>query len=579
VYLSQYNVEWIQMTAAQFAEQVLTQLESTTEKGISTLSKRSALGASDRGPELVAHLASKPPIKTDFLLGSEPVWVDIQSGRAILRENDEHLWITVTDLTARKGTRGIVVIGGTAGSGKSTALMRVCLKLSAAGTGVAWVDRESDISLRGIRSAMKRHDAPPVLAIDDADAYGADLASVLRDVCMADPFPLVLLGIRSGRIDQTLNRALLGKTPHQEFVMQLLTDADINGLLDALTADNKLGALRGRGRPEQIATFREKCGRELLVAMIEATSGDKFEVKASSEYEGLDPEKRMVYGIISVASSQRFSLSKKDVLVAAGVQSNAVLNALDLLARRNIIVAVGETNPTFRARHRVLADIVTRHLHDSGILYDIVRGLLLVAASQFNPDLPRSSKPYRFLVRLLNHELLNRLLGPDGTRNLYAEMENHLKDQSHFWLQRGVFEVERNNLRLAKNYLDQARGMDPDDGYIDTEYALLQFRMALENPSDPNSPLECLGFRPRASTRSNPSRAIAASGKTWATATSPENQKRRPRPFRLSPNPTLMMRAKSGCVSTPRTLARHRASITPRTGPLERKARSSRTNF
>jgi hypothetical protein len=45
-------------------------------------------------------------------------------------------------------------------------------------------------------------------------------------------------------------------------------------------------------------------------------------------------------------------------------------------------------------------------------------------------------------------------------------------------------EVEAGNLRLAKNWLDQAKGIDPDDDYVETEYALWQFRTALQNPTD-----------------------------------------------------------------------------------------------
>jgi tetratricopeptide (TPR) repeat protein len=76
------------------------------------------------------------------------------------------------------------------------------------------------------------------------------------------------------------------------------------------------------------------------------------------------------------------------------------------------------------------------------------------------------------------------MLGPEQARNLYGELETHLKNESHFWLQRGVLEVEAGNLRLAKNWLDQAKGISPDDDFIETEYALWQFRTALENPTD-----------------------------------------------------------------------------------------------
>jgi hypothetical protein len=281
-----------------------------------------------------------------------------------------------------------------------------------------------------------------------------------------------------------LNPAQLGQTPVHEYVMPLLTNDDIAGLIDALTNDNKLGKLRGLTRQEQEGIFREKAGRELLVAMIEATSGERFEHKAIKEYEELDADKKRIYAIVATATALQFSLTKKDILIAVGRQDNAVLNALDQLVRRNIILTPGGAESSYRARHRVLGELVERKLQSAGQLYDVVRGLIIVVATQVTPEMPRTAKPKRNLVRLINNAFLHRMLGPEQARNLYAELEPHLKDESHYWLQRGVLEVEAGNLKLAKNWLDQAKGISPDDNFVETEYALWEFRTALANPTD-----------------------------------------------------------------------------------------------
>jgi tetratricopeptide (TPR) repeat protein len=85
---------------------------------------------------------------------------------------------------------------------------------------------------------------------------------------------------------------------------------------------------------------------------------------------------------------------------------------------------------------------------------------------------------------LIHNAFLHQMLGPEQARNLYEELEMHLRGDAHYWLQRGILEVESGNLRLAKNWLDQAKGISPDDDFVETEYALWQFRTALENPSD-----------------------------------------------------------------------------------------------
>jgi hypothetical protein len=59
----------------------------------------------------------------------------------------------------------------------------------------------------------------------------------------------------------------------------------------------------------------------------------------------------------------------------------------------------------------------------------------------------------------------------------------------HYWLQRGSLEVEDgSDLSLAKNFLDQARGLAPDDPLVENEYAYLQFARALSNVSAVEAP-------------------------------------------------------------------------------------------
>jgi tetratricopeptide (TPR) repeat protein len=485
VALSQYNVEWIPMDAETFAAEVLSKLGDTIAKGLNVISKRNATITDNEliVPE-VSTLIGGALIKTEFLLGSEPIWSDIQSGRAITRNSDDDLWNKVSELRKGKGARGIVLVTGTAGSGKSTALMRIALHLSSDGTRVGWIDRDSEVSLRGIRRAFQKGSAPDVIVIDDADLLGSDLGSTLREICLYPPYPLFVLGIRSGSVDRILNPAQLGQTPSHEYTMPLLTDEDIAGLIDALTNDNKLGKLRGLTRIEQENALRDKTGRELLVAMIEATSGLRFEEKAVKEYEELDEDKKRIYAIVATATALQFSLSKKDILIAVGRQDNAVLNALDQLVRRNIILKPGDTESSYRARHRVLGEIVERKLQSAGQLYDVIRGLIIVVATQVTPEMPRTAKPKRLLIRLINNAFLHRMLGREQASNLYGELESHLKNESHYWLQRGILEVEAGNLRLAKNWLDQAKGISPDDDFIETEYALWEFRTAIENPAD-----------------------------------------------------------------------------------------------
>lgn len=481
--LTEYNVIWLPMTAEEFAATILEKLKESADKGNRLIEARSIQHKKHSGvliPE-VSSLARHPDMKTDYLLGQEPVWADIQSGRAIVRTSDEVLWGTVSERARKRDHRGAIVITGTAGSGKSTALRRICLRLTADGIRVGWIDAFSEISPRNIRAAMQRDDAPQVLAIDDADMYGAELASIIREITAYDTYPLLILGIRSGKIERVLNPSVLRGVEVSEHVMPPLEDSDIDKLIEILDRENRLGILRGKSQTEQRQLFRDQAGRHLLVAMIQATSGRRFEEKAVEELLELDDDSAAIYSFIAVASALRFSLTRDEVLIASGDQSNKTLNILDQLLRRHIIVATD--NGDLHARHRVIAEILLKELQLRRDLSRVISGLILVAATKAAPGQPRSSRPWRMLKLFINHEFLIRTIGLEAARNIYGEYEQLLTWDYHYWLQRGSLEVEFGDLSLAENFLNQAKSLASEDSLVDNEIAYLLFKKALANPA------------------------------------------------------------------------------------------------
>lgn len=482
--LAEYYVEWIPLTGQQFAEQVLAKLVPARDTGNAYLASLRSVSSNSREKlDEVGALASKPVLGTEYLLGQEPQWSDIQSGRAITRGCDNAI-LTAADRSLRlppTSTRPLLLISGTNGSGKSSSLMRVALTLNANGIRVAWLDRSSSIALRNVRELMRKPNAPHALAIDDADMYGTELASLVKDVVTGDQHPLVIVAVRSTRVDRVLNPTFLNPVAIEEVTMPPLEDRDIEGLIDVLDRDNRLGVLKGKARAEQISMFREHASRQLLVAMIEVTSGRRFEDKVGAEFESLEVAGQLVYALVSVASAFRYGLARDEILLAAGVDaSNAVLNAIDLLSRRHIIT-IGEDG-LLRARHRVIAEVTVEQLRVQGKLQDVLFGLASVLAVKCNSNASRGTKASRFLRQIINHDYLARSVGHEQSRNFFGKLESLLSWDFHYWLQRGSLELEIGLVSLAENFLNQAMSLASDDPFVRTEYAYLLLRKASEAP-------------------------------------------------------------------------------------------------
>lgn len=365
--------------------------------------------------------------------------------------------------------------------------MRAALKLSADGRKVGWIDREVNLSPREIASSMRAEDGPKILAVDNADAYGTALSPLIREISLIESRPLILLEMRSGRIDRAIIRPQLEGVPVTEVSMPHLSDRDIEDLIDVLDRENRLGILKGKSTAERIQAFKQQAGRQLLVAMYQATSGQQFEVKVAEECFELEGESQFVYGLLSVATAHRFGLSREEIVIATGDLSNATLNVIDKLIRRHLIV-ISRDKATFYARHRVIATILMDALHTRGSVKDFLYGLILASATKCGPGMSRSSKSCRMLRVFLNHELLFRMRDSEQARNLYGSVEQLLNWNSHFWLQRRSLEVEEGDLGLAENFLSQARSMDPENRYIDNEWAYLLFKKAIIRPGSLDSP-------------------------------------------------------------------------------------------
>ena len=485
--LAEFNVEHIPMGAEEFVNKVLDELQPASRKGLEYLSSSAAsVERDDRRLKEVSELANKPTEHNEFLLGNEPIWADIQANRAISRECDETLWERTSVALKQEQAKGLIVITGTAGSGKSASLMRLCLRLAADGVHVGWVDRHSDLSPRQIRSAMRSENAPPVLAIDDADMYGPELAAWVRDLVRGDPRPLVIAATRSGKVDRVLSPVVLKDVAKEEIAMPHLADADINLLIDLLDREKRLGILTGKLRSEQERAFKEQAGRQLLVAMMQATSGKKFEEKAVQELLELETDAQRIYALLAVATSYRFGLTRDEILIASSDFTNAALNALQQLVGRHIVV---EREGGFVwARHRRIGEIITDELAKQGQLTETVIGLARLAAAKVAPSLRRQDRAWRMLVTFLNHDFLVRTVGLEVSRNLYGSLESVLSWDFHFWLQRGSLEVEVGDLNLAEHFLNTARSFSPEDVYLQTEWAYLLFRKACDNPAGKDAP-------------------------------------------------------------------------------------------
>jgi hypothetical protein len=139
----------------------------------------------------------------------------------------------------------------------------------------------------------------------------------------------------------------------------------------------------------------------------------------------------------------------------------------------------------YETRHRVIAEHVVVHLHSVGLLGSVIRASVVAFAAAAGHLRDNSLPERRILVRLLGHTFLRENLSVKDARTVYASVEEKMDDDFHYWLQRGSFELEKGDIKLALPALMSARTLagGESDKKVLTTYSRLRLRLAVLNTS------------------------------------------------------------------------------------------------
>lgn len=468
--LSELNIDLVEATAEEFAVLVLDEMSAamregselligrrTRPKSISIIEDVSVL----RGREVPAGFDS-----TEFLRGRAPIWHDLRTTLMVERDSDRALFDRIGDLD-----KAVLVVTGTAGTGKTCSMMQAAARMQEEGQRVYWfsASEHSELRLHDLKERVKSV-KPDYLFVDDADSFGRVSGQFISEVAASVPEMKVIAGVRANRISRAgLESRRIGA---EELTIPGLTDPDIDILIEALDVANRLGFLKGKTREQQRREFQKSFDRQLLVAMLEATSGERFEDLIKRECEELESPAFEIYATASVATAVGLTTTRDEVLLAVeGDRSDAAGELRRLVDRR---LLVGDDYGAIRARHRVIAEQCLAYLRDSGNLGSIIEGIVYALATKLGPEHDPNTREHRLLVKLINHETLIRWLGETmKIRPIYSSVEELLSSDHHYLLQRGAFEVERGNIADARAYLSQAKSLAQDDVYVITEWAYM----------------------------------------------------------------------------------------------------------
>ena len=263
-----------------------------------------------------------------------------------------------------------------------------------------------------------------------------------------------------------------------EYEIKYLTSNEIDELLTLLAKNRALGTLANLSPEDQKRELSEQAGRQLLVALHEATLGKAFEDIIEDEYKSICPsEAQVLYLTVCV-------LNRLDIPVRAGLISRMYGIPFEKFKEKLFAplehVVIAEWNPIikdymYRARHARIAEIVfERILSDSENRYDYYLRIL----KELNIDYDADRIGFRKMIRA--RSLMSLFPSHEHIQSIYSVAKELVGDDPYLMQQMGIYEMQRPNGNLFKSgeLLAQASRIADHDVSIKHSLAEHALRMA-----------------------------------------------------------------------------------------------------
>jgi hypothetical protein len=219
--------------------------------------------------------------------------------------------------------------------------------------------------------------------IDDLGKLGDSAGVFLAGLLEACPALTLIVAVRGSQHLDLDAQTGMGSEELLPYTIPNLENSDIEALLSALDAAGKLGRLKGMTPVERTSALQREAGRQLLVAMLQATSGKRFDEKICDEVRDLSSAAASIYGAVALASSIGQGLTRHEILLAAGDASHDTVAHLQRLLDRRILI---RRNGLILARHRLIAEHVVKYLKRAGHLAETIRGVAFALSTAVSAE-------------------------------------------------------------------------------------------------------------------------------------------------------------------------------------------------
>jgi tetratricopeptide (TPR) repeat protein len=413
-----------------------------------------------------------------FLQGDRPNWALIAAQHYFERDIEEEIYDDLLDYaTGSVHTASVRILLAPAGYGVSTVLMSLPVRLIKEKAGPVFMLKPGCNLLEGdIEFAATLFPQRPFFFVDTASDHIENLRTIIQRFREAKISGMFLLGERLNEWRQKVG-ALRGK----EFMMEPLSDTEINRLLDFLGEHSALNRIESLPRELQFSAIKKNYSKELLVAMREATEGKDFDAILVDEYRGIGNDtSRLAYLI--VCCFFQHGTYVRETLLADMVGKNlgeyyeATSRATEGVILYDTIDESRGLNAA-RARHRTIASVVWELCGSPEERERIIR----MALENLNLNFPSDSKAFESFYR--SDRVVDAIRSLDGKIDFFEKACRKDPVSPYVRQHYARMLMRENRLELALAQINSAIEMDKKVKILYHTKGLVLSKMAMGTES------------------------------------------------------------------------------------------------
>lgn len=411
---------------------------------------------------------NRPPER--FFEGYSPSWSDLQTSHDVQLQISARIVDHVRRFflpTAGAKALDLLCIEGTAGSGKTTVLMRSAVGISDIGIDTLFFSGQNRLPVAVLADVAKglARGTGFVVVIDDVDAHVHQLRQFIEIYPSAAGRCIVLCAVRSGRrrfFEQNLSDLL---DPRFELVSPL-TSAEASELADKLRAAAKLGRFAGWTEAQLVAQFTSTkpsgWGGQILTILLQVVTGGVLHERLRTEWKSLQSDDiKAFYGAICIAAAcgvpVRLGVAFRTI--SQTTDSKTALSELTTGSMRGLVELFRVEFA--RPRHRVVAEETVHRCMDRNELFHIAGRLTLALAPYVNRQTIIARTPEALLARqLMDTDGPVVPVLADRAEEWFATFEADWGWNSRYWEQRALAALKAEHYSRARDFAEQAVGIE-----------------------------------------------------------------------------------------------------------------------